>query len=510
MSSPRSKHRTRILATLGPACWDEDSIEKMVLAGATAFRLNFSHGSHEDHALSVRRVRDVAERLGVAIALLQDLQGPKIRTGPLLDGDPMLLRVGEAIRVTHQATHTGQGVIATTYEHLVTDVKVGDSVRLDDGLLELRCIEQMPGEIICEVLCGGLLRANKGINLPGVNVSTPSLTKKDRTDLAFGLEQKVDYVALSFVRSAGDVVELQELITSLGHSVGVIAKIEKPEAVFDIKNILEVADGIMVARGDLGVEVPSERLPVLQKEIIAAARQRGRVVITATQMLESMTENPRPTRAETSDVANAILDGTDAVMLSGETATGKHPIEAVATMARIAGHTEGSELYRQVMGVMRLDPGGDIADATVHAASTAARELSAGALIAFSSSGRTCFKVSFSRPPTRIIGSTFSARIFQRLALCWGVEPVLLKEASNIEELYFFGERHILEHKLIDAGELTVVITGSNVGGGGTNSIKIHRVGTIDMTDDPEVAARFRRLYKRLGIPAEVTTPGPK
>lgn len=493
--------RTRIVATLGPASSSEEMIESMIRAGASTFRLNFSHGRHEDHARVIRMVREIAERMGESVALLQDLQGPKIRTGPLKNDEPLLLHVGEAIRVTSEATETGDGVIATTYERLADDVEVGDSILLDDGLLELRCVQKLDREVVCQVVCGGILRANKGINLPGVNVSTPSMTEKDEKDLRFGLEMGVDYVALSFVRKADDIRDLRALIKGLGYSVAIIAKIEKPEALDDLANIVEVAEGIMVARGDLGVEVAAERLPILQKEIIAAARQRGRVVITATQMLESMIENPRPTRAEASDVANAILDGTDAVMLSGESAAGKHPLLAVSTMARIARHTEGSRLYSEIMGRMELDRGEDVADATVHAAASAARELHAKALMAFSSSGRTCFKISFSRPLTRIIGCTFTRESFQRLALCWGVEPVLLEKAESVGELYYMGEEHVLRSGVLKPGDLTVIVTGSNIGGGGgTNSIKVHRVGTVDMTDDPDQAARFRDLYAQLGI----------
>ena len=491
--------RTRILATLGPASSNERTLAAMVRAGANAFRLNFSHGTHDEHRERVRLVRRVAKRLKTPISILQDLQGPKIRTGRLADGRPILLRPGERVDISVRARASTEGVIATNYRKIIDDVKVGDRILIDDGLLELEVRERHPseGRVGCEVVCGGLLRSKKGINLPGVDVSTPALTRKDRRDLTLGAELGVDYVALSFVRQAADVERLRRIMKRMDFDAAIVAKLEKPEALDELEEILEISEGIMVARGDLGVEVPLERLPIVQKETIAAARARGRMVITATQMLESMIENPRPTRAETTDVANAILDGTDAVMLSGETAVGRYPVEVVRTMRSIATQTEKSDLYRRVSQGLVLDPGRDIADATVHAGCAAAAALDARVLVAFSSSGRTCFKLSFARPRTRIIGATFSERTWRRLALCWGVEPILLKEARNIDELYFLGEKYMLERGGVSSGELSVLITGSNIGAGGTNSIKIHRVGTVDLTDDPRVIARFNRLYAR-------------
>ncbi len=492
--------RTRILATLGPASDSEEQIEKLIRAGANAFRLNFSHGTHDEHRERVKRVRGVARRLGAPISLLQDLQGPKIRTGALKDRKPLLLEVGKRVRLTHKVTHTQPGIIATNYRQLVSDVKLGDRLLLDDGLLELRCVEKLADELVCEVICGGILRGKKGINMPGVNVSTPALTKKDRADVRLGIELGVDWIALSFVRRADDVRKLRAILKRKQVRIPIIAKIEKPEAVKDISAILDASEGIMVARGDLGVETPAEELPILQKSIISAARKRGRIVITATQMLESMIDNPRPTRAEASDVANAILDGTDAVMLSGETAVGKNPIGAVEMMRKIIVHTENSELYERIMKAMPLDPGRDVADATVHAASAAARELEANCLFAFTSSGRTCFKLSFARPPTPIVGATFSEDAFNRLALCWGIDVVRLELADSVDELYYLGERELLDGDRAQLGDLSIVITGSNVSsGGGTNTLKIHRVGHIDMTDDPKATARFSRLYRRHG-----------
>lgn len=493
--------RTRIIATLGPASSGVATIRSLIAAGATGFRINFSHGSHDEHAAVIERVRKVSRNCGRPIAVIADLQGPKIRTGPLLGGHAVNLVVGETIVVTHTVSESAPGVIATTYRNLVKDVKVGDRILLDDGSLELQCTDKTQDTLQCIVIGGGLLRANKGINLPGVNVSTPSLTNKDRRDLVFALEHGVDYVALSFVRKAGDVVRLRALINKHDGVAAIIAKIEKPEAVEDLDAILNVSEGIMVARGDLGVEIAGEQLPVMQKEIIARARRRGRIVITATQMLESMIENQRPTRAETSDVANAILDGTDGVMLSGETAIGRHPIAAVSAMFAIAMHTENSLLYRRIVDGMPLDPGGDAADATVHAACTAADELGARAVVTFSSSGRTCFKASFARPRCALVAATFNEATYRRLALCWGVHALMIStEVKTVEDLYFLAERSLLEANITSPGDWTVLVTGSNTGAGGTNSMKIHRVGTFDIVDDSRVRARFKRLFRSLGI----------
>lgn len=491
--------RTRILATLGPATDEDKTVADMILAGANAFRLNFSHGTHEEHARRAAQVRKIARKLKRPVALLQDLQGPKIRTGPVRSKGSVFLEVGTDVRISHKFPMTEPGLISTVYKKLVKDVQVGESILLDDGLLELRCKSKSKDELVCEVICGGPLRGKKGINLPGVNVSSPSLTKKDKLDLIFGAELGVDYVALSFVRKAKDITQLRAELAKHGSNAAIIAKIEKPEALENLNDILEVAHGIMVARGDLGVELPGEQLPITQKNIIAAARSRGRIVVTATQMLDSMIENPRPTRAETSDVANAILDGTDVVMLSGETAVGKQPVGVIETMTKIIKHTEGSNLYHRVMQKMNLDVGRDVADATVHAACTAAEELSARSLLAFSSSGRTCFKLSFARPRSRIVGATFKESVFNRLALCWGIDVMWLKAAKNVDELYYFGEKEMMEGGRAKIGDLSIVITGSNVSSGGTNSIKVHRVGNLDMTESAAVARRFTRLYAKFG-----------
>ena len=492
-------HRTRVIATLGPASWSPAVVERLVEAGATAFRLNFSHGSHDDHRRAYETVRRIERKLKTPLAILQDLPGPKIRTGEL-EGEPFKVAPGEIIVITPTSKKSHPGVIATNYKAIVTDVNVGDRILIDDGRIEFVCRKRTKTELHCEVRNGGLIRSRKGINLPGVAVSAPALTAADRRHVRFGLELGVDFIALSFVRSAADIRQLQRLVKREKGDVAIIAKIERPEAVDDVHQILETAEGIMVARGDLGVEVESHRVPIMQKEIIAAARERGRVVVTATEMLDSMMRQPRATRAETSDVANAILDGTDAVMLSGETAVGSHPVEAVETMATIASYTEKTSVYERSIRELELAHGRDIADATVHAACTAAREIGAKAILAFTSSARTGFKISFARPKTRIIGVTFTDEAFRRLALCWGVHPVKIRNATSVDELYYQAERIMLENGFVQPGDRTVVITGSNVGGGGTNTIKIHEAGRTDMTDDPAVKAKFEKLHRKLDV----------
>src|SRR5258707_10757696 len=342
--------RTKIVCTIGPATNSEERLEQLIRAGMNVARLNFSHGTQDDHAIVIERIRTISARLDYSVAILQDLQGPKIRTGRLQNGQPVMLVDGASFTITTRPVIGNSQIVATTYQALPEDVKVGDRILLDDGLLELRVTGQDATDVYCEVIHGGLLKEHKGINLPGVAVSAPALTEKDRDDLKFGMLHGVDYVALSFVRKPEDVLEAKALIRQLQVEKGdkyivptpLIAKLEKPEAVARLDDILEVVDGVMVARGDLGVEMPLEKVPLIQKRIIDRCNDLGLPVITATQMLESMITNPRPTRAEVSDVANAILDGTDAIMLSAETATGAYPIEAVQVMVRIAVETEAS------------------------------------------------------------------------------------------------------------------------------------------------------------------------
>jgi pyruvate kinase len=477
--------RTKIVATVGPASSSPEILERLVKAGVNVFRLNFSHGTHDAHLSVLTGVREIAARLQRPIALLQDLSGPKIRTGKVKDG--VLLVNGARIAITTDTSIEGSAeLISTTYEALPRDVKPGDRVLLDDGNLELKVLGATGERVECEVVDGGPLRSNKGMNLPGVLLSTPALTEKDRADLAFGVEHGVDFVALSFVRQAQDVEQAQELVRSLGARTPVIAKIEKPQALDNLEAILAVADGVMVARGDLGVELGTENVPIAQKRIIAAANAAGRVVITATQMLESMIENPRPTRAEASDVANAILDGTDAVMLSGESAVGKFPVETVETMARIADFTEehgsGSIKRRHVDG-RRGDhgrgaqaPGTPITRSLTRVAVSMAEELECKLILAFTESGITARLLAMHRPRMPVVAVTPSDHVYRQLALSWGVVPIRSDLAGNTDDLLTIGESQLKARGLVKSGDTILMLSGHSAAAAATNMLRVHTV----------------------------------
>ncbi|MBP8252958.1 MAG: pyruvate kinase [Herpetosiphon sp.] len=466
--------RTKIVATLGPASDTEEKITALAQAGMNVARLNFSHGTHRDHAERIRVLREISIKINRPIAILQDLQGPKIRTGKLVDGQPIPLKTGEQFVITIDEDVVGApGRVNTTYKPLPQDCKPGDRILLSDGLIELRVKECTATEVITDVVTGGMLREKQGINLPGVAVSAPAMTEKDREDLYFGLHEGVDYVAISFVRRAEDVVLVQNEIAAKGYKTPVIAKIEKPEAVDNIESIVRVADGIMVARGDLGVEMPAEQVPLIQKKIILAANREGIPVITATQMLESMIVNPRPTRAEASDVANAILDGTDAVMLSGETANGAYPLEAVSMMAKIAEESEKAFVSRLVRNEDNSEPE-TYSHAISHAASAIAASISIAAIVAFTSSGYTARLVAKDRPKVPIVAMTHEYDIYHRLALLWGVEPLLCPFVSRLDDLSNLARSIMLERDVIKPGD-SVVITGGHplAVRGTTNFLKI-------------------------------------
>jgi pyruvate kinase len=467
--------QTKIVATLGPASNDAATIARLVAGGVDVFRLNFSHADQEEHGRSIQAIRSATAGLDRPVALLQDLAGPKIRTGRV-QGGSILLRDGARVRITIDETIEGTPeLISTTYPLLPEDVKGGETILLDDGNLELRVVGRGPGYVDCEVIHGGPLSSHKGMNLPGVPLSTPALTEKDRRDLAFGAAHGVDYVALSFTRTPGDVEQAKEAIRSLGAAIPVIAKIEKREAVDRLAAILEVSDGVMVARGDLGVELSTEEVPSLQKRIITAANQAGKVVITATQMLESMIEHSRPTRAEASDVANAILDGTDGIMLSAETAVGRYPVEAVETMARIARYTEEHQA---------LHPPGWVAGAQAptvsrslaRVASTVAEELGGRLIIAFTESGMTARLLSAFRSRLPVVAITYSAVAFRQLALWWGVIPVLSDCAWSAEEMVGRADALLKERRLAVPGDRVVMLSGQTHTAGATNMLQVHTV----------------------------------
>jgi pyruvate kinase len=475
--------RTKIVCTIGPATSSEEKLEQLVFAGMNVARLNFSHGTHQEHEQVIERVRAISARLDCAVAILQDLQGPKIRTGALQDGKPVTLANGAQVTITTRDVVGDSQVISTTYTPLPKDVKIGDRILLDDGLLELRVVSTSETDIQCVVVYGGELGEHKGINLPGVAVSSPALTEKDRDDLRFGIAHGVDYVALSFVRRPEDVREAKQLIQRYATEVygeegrwyiPLIVKIEKPEAVERLDDILEETDGVMVARGDLGVEMAPEKVPLIQKRIIVRCNERGLPVITATQMLESMVTNPRPTRAEVNDVSNAILDGTDAVMLSAETSIGAYPIVAVQMMVRIALETEAN--YYAVGRPIHKHH--SLAHAVSHAARALAEDTNVQDIVVFTRTGNTACLISKDRPRVPILAYTPSEHVYHQLALWWGVWPYRISMHGTTEELIALVEKRLQEDKLIQRGEYVVIMGGLPIASQArTNFVKLHKVG---------------------------------
>jgi pyruvate kinase len=466
--------RTKIIATIGPASNSPAIIARLIRAGMDAARLNFSHGDWDDHTRRIRLIRQEAEKAGRQIAIIQDLQGPKLRVG-VMENDAVTLKRGDTLTVTLKNITGTNRIISVTYPRLTKDLKTGDAILLDDGRLELAVMKKSVAGLACKVVRGGLLKSHKGVNLPGAKLSLPSLSRKDQADLRFGIAQGVDYIALSFVRRAADIVSTRRFLKAHGADIPIIAKIEKPEAVRNLDEIIEAADGIMVARGDLGVEMSPEQVPLLQKKIITACNRAEKPVITATQMLESMIENPQPTRAEASDVANAILDGTDCVMLSGETAMGKYPVQSVEVMARFAMQAETS-LAPWPPDVHISGPDESVA----HAACRAAEEQHAQAIVTFTQSGSTALLVSKHRPRMRILAPTPFDQVARKISLYWGVTPILLKTKRTTDDMIASVERAMLFRKLVRPHDLIVITAGVPIGvAGSTNMMKIHRVGEV-------------------------------
>ncbi|PLY01468.1 MAG: pyruvate kinase [Desulfuromonas sp.] len=471
---------TKIVATLGPASDSEAQLEQLMEAGADVFRLNFSHGDQASKSELIRRIRDISRRRQRAVAILGDLQGPKIRAGEMQDGGVML-EDGAEITITTRTVIGTAELFSTTYQALPKDVRTGDSILLDDGLLEFSVIESGGDEVRCRIVTGGELRSRKGINLPGVKVSTPALTEKDRDDLAFCIREEVDYVALSFVRSAADVVELKNLIFAEKSPLKVIAKIEKPEAVDAFDEILVETDGVMVARGDLGVEIQPEKVPLIQKRIIRKCNEAGKPVITATQMLESMINNPRPTRAETSDVANAILDGTDAIMLSAETASGRFPIEAVRLMVKVARDVESDPTLKEKVFQSLPETGGyrRLPEAIGQAACRVAEAVGAHGILAFTQTGSTAALVAKYRPALPIFAVTPTQAVRRRMALFAGIRSLRVDIEGDTEAQIRSVEDAVLKAGVLKRGDVVVITMGSPVSDPGTtNLLKVHRLGT--------------------------------
>jgi pyruvate kinase len=471
--------RTKIICTIGPASREPEMLRRLMLAGLDVARLNFSHGDHTEHAENIARIRAVAAEVDKPVAVLADLQGPKLRVGTMAESGVALKEGQEAILTTEPAIGRAPDALPVQYRGLPRSVKPGDRILIDDGLLELSVLSTTRTEVRCRVLVGGILNTNKGMNLPRAPADVPSITDKDRADLAFALEQGVDWVALSFVRNADEVLELKGLIAehmSQNARVPVMAKIEKPEALENIDAIIDAVDAIMVARGDLGIEIRPEEVPMAQKRIIEACNRAGVPVVTATQMLDSMIRNPRPTRAEASDVANAILDGTDAIMLSGETSIGAYPLQAVGTMVRIANEVEAHCPKTYLPPPTALGDGGvlTIADAVGHAARAAAQDLGAAAIIAPTSSGYTARMMSHHRPRAPIIAVTPDPRVQRQLVLYWGVNPLFAPRTADTDEMLAHAVQTARKRGLVQVGD-TVVLTGGAAGSppGTTNLLRI-------------------------------------
>ena len=471
--------RTKIICTIGPVVHSPAALEQLLASGMDVARLNFSHGTHAEHAQAIEWLRAASERAGKAVAIIGDLQGPKIRTGNNRNAEPIELKSGQRLIITTDPVEGTAERISTTYPHFAEDVHPGDRILLDDGQLELQVLStDGVRQVVTEVVLGGTLGSHKGINMPGVNLRAEAITAKDREDLEFALQAGVDYVALSFVRRPEDVVQARQLMERAGYAVPLIAKIEKPEALANLDAILDVTDGVMVARGDLGVELTPEQVPVVQKDIVHRCNRRGLPVIIATQMLNSMIEHPRPTRAEASDVANATFDCADAVMLSGETASGRYPIAAVQMMDRIVRAAEAQMAKQQPK--VPLQPTtlpAAFPEVTCNIACRAAQEAGATLIVAFTMSGLTARLLSHFRPNVPVLAFSPVQAVRRRTALLWGVLPRLMEPLSTTEEMVKRVEEDLLSGGLARPGDRIVVVLGAPVGSGSpTNSIRLHQL----------------------------------
>ncbi len=470
--------KAKILITLGPTSRESEVVEKLIAAGANGMRMNMSHGTHEEKAEDIARAREAARKLGRSIAILVDLSGPKIRTRRLKDGQPVQLNPGSLFILTTEDILGDEERVATNYPDLPRVVQPGTRLLLDDGAIALVVESTTDNDVICRVVDGGLLGERKGINLPGVALPIDSLTEKDVEDLKWAVGQNVDYIALSFVRRASDCERAKQLISEAGGRAPLIAKIEKAEAIEHLDEIIAASDGVMVARGDLGVETSVELVPVYQKRIIERAIQAGKMVITATQMLQSMVSNPRPTRAEASDVANAVWDGTDCLMLSNETATGAYPIAAVATMARIIESAEtGQELGEERLSKSTGRQSGRVSRALSEAAAFASEEMGTKVTAVFTDSGLMARRLSSLRHDQRIVALTHRPEVLCELSLIWAVEPLLITHAQSTEEMLKVGEKALLDAGVVDKGETIVIMAGRLSGLGLSSSVSVFTVG---------------------------------
>lgn len=468
--------KTKIVCTIGPASESEDKLRELVAAGMNVARFNFSHGSYEEHRRKFQRVLKVGKEMGVPVATMMDTKGPEIRLGDFAEGKEQL-EAGQIFILTTEEIAGTKEKVTITYKNLRNDVQAGSKVLIDDGLIEMQVEEITDTDIICRVINGGTVSNHKGVNVPGAVLSMPYISEVDRKDILFGIEMGYDFIAISFVRTKEDVLEVRKILDAKESKMKIISKIESIQGIHNLDEILEVSDGIMVARGDMGVEIPMEEVPIIQKRMIKKAVCQGKHVITATQMLESMIKNPRPTRAETTDVANAIYDGTTAIMLSGETAAGAYPIEAVMTMSRIAERAESDIDYISRLRRRTDDIEGDITTAISHATCTTAMELKAAAIITVTMSGFTAGMISRYKPTCQIIGCCVKPKVYRQLSMMWGVTPLLIQEQEYATDLFHEAVEAAKKAKLIQTGDVVVLTAGMPLGiSGKTNLMRVIEV----------------------------------
>jgi len=469
--------KTKIICTLGPATDQEEILEQLINEGMNGARFNFSHGDHEEQGKRMELLRRMREKCHKPVAMILDTKGPEIRIKNFKDGK-VKLEKGQNFTLTGREVEGDASIVSITYEKLCEDVAIGTHILIDDGLIEMIVTQIQETDIICQVQNGGFVSNHKGVNVPDIHLSLPYMSEKDREDILFGIQEDVDFIAASFTRTAQDVQQVRTLLDENGgNNINIIAKIENSEGIEHIDEIIEAADGIMVARGDMGVELPEEEVPVIQKMLIKKVYRAGKQVITATQMLDSMMKNPRPTRAETADVANAIYDGTSVIMLSGETASGDYPVEALKMMVRIAKYTERDIDYRKRFFHHDREANPDITDAISHATCTTAHDVNAKAIITVTKSGKSARMVSRYRPVTDIIGCAITDKVSRQLNMSWGVTPVLLEEKKDVFELFDHAIDKCKQEQLVSAGDVVVFTSGVPIGmSGTTNMIKVETV----------------------------------
>lgn len=472
--------KTKIVCTIGPASEKTETLEKLMMSGMNIVRLNFSHGTHEEHKTRIDNIKRTRDKLGKPIPIMLDTKGPEVRLGTFKKGSEEIFP-GQKFILTTKEIEGDNTIVEISYKSLPEEVKIGTRILIADGLIELTVIDKNNTDVICQAVNGGIISDRKNVNVPGATSKLPAITQKDISDINFGIDNDIDFIAASFIRKASDVLEIRKLLEQRkAYHIQIIAKIENQEGVDNCDEILKVADGLMVARGDLGVEIPTEDMPIVQKLLISKANALGKPVITATQMLDSMIRNPRPTRAEVTDIANAIFDGTDAVMLSGETAAGKYPIEAVSTMASIAERTEKALDYKEKMRKADGEDTVTVTNAISYASCTAAADLGASAIITPTQSGSTARMVSKYRPKAPIIAATPNSDIARQLNLSFGVYPVIVKPTDSTDDMILHSVDRALAAGLIGSGDLVVITAGIPVGvAGTTNLIKVHVVGDI-------------------------------